>query len=382
MLVESPSSLRRALTAAALVVLVLVGIIALLLELGARFEGQQCTLGAAGPVGGVPARIAPIYQAAATKYQLGAMGPAYLAAVNYIETGFGADLSASSAGAVGWMQFEPPTWAAFGVTPSGAPARDGPAGWNDPQDAIFSAANYLRHLGAPGNWWNAIYQYGGSNPAEASESGVLARRYYAQGLKSSAGSTLTLSTGSCQGGAPGQYVDPLSQAAGLTPMRIDQGVDYALAGPMLAVGDGVVSYVGEGGGSGWPSCVLTGSGTIVSVDGAGAAVVYRLTDGPDAGRYVYIAENVKPLVRSQQRVSAGTAMVTVYGSSAGLGCIETGWANGPGDSPQAAADGQSSNAGDSGENRTFCGQQFSDLLQSLGAPAGLSEGKPVVGSSC
>ena len=365
-----------------LAVLLLVGMVALLLELVARFEAQQCALRPAGPVGGVPARLAAIYRGAAARYSLGPMGPAYLAAVNYIETDFGANLSSSSAGAVGWMQFEPATWERFGVTPSGDQAPNGPAGWNDPNDAIYSAANYLQSLGAPGNWWQAIYRYGGSNPAEASEAGALARRYYAQGVKSGSASAPVVSAGSCQGGAPGQYVDPFGDASGVTAMRVDQGVDYALAGPMLAVGDGVVSYVAGAGGSGWPSCALLRSGTIVSVGGAGAAVVYRLTDGPDAGRYVYVAENVTPLVRLGQAVSAGAAVVSVHGSSGGLGCVETGWAAGPGDSPQAAADGQSSSAGDPGENRTFCGQQFSDLLAALGAPAGLSEGKPLVGSSC
>ncbi len=37
-----------------------------------------------------------------------------LAAINYIETGYGRDLAVSSAGAVGWMQFMPSTWAKYG----------------------------------------------------------------------------------------------------------------------------------------------------------------------------------------------------------------------------------------------------------------------------
>ena len=76
--------------------------------------------------------------------------------------------------------------------------------------------------------------------------------------------------------APGQYVNPLAGAS-VTPERIDQGVDYAGSGPLGAIGDGKITYVGTSG-TGWP----------------GAFVEYQLTDGPDAGRYVYYAEGISP----------------------------------------------------------------------------------------
>jgi len=41
---------------------------------------------------------------------------AYLAAINYLETDFGHDLSESSVGAIRWMQFEPGTWALHAVS--------------------------------------------------------------------------------------------------------------------------------------------------------------------------------------------------------------------------------------------------------------------------
>ena len=40
-----------------------------------------------------------------------------LAAINEIETNYGTDLSVSTAGAVGWMQFMPATWLQYGWTP-------------------------------------------------------------------------------------------------------------------------------------------------------------------------------------------------------------------------------------------------------------------------
>jgi hypothetical protein len=104
---------------------------------------------------GVPAVLIPIYQRAATAYALGPQGAAVLAAINGIETAFGTNLNVSSAGAVGWMQFMPETWAAYGVDANG----DGVADPYDPEDAIFAAANYLSASGAPADWYNAVFAY-------------------------------------------------------------------------------------------------------------------------------------------------------------------------------------------------------------------------------
>ena len=63
--------------------------------------------------------------------------------------------------------------------------------------------------------------------------------------------------------------------------------------------------------------------------------------------------------------------------------IETGWAAGPGRViPKAATLDQESHDGDPGDNRTYCGNDFSQLLAQLGAPPGATEGRPVVGSGC
>ena len=59
----------------------------------------------------VPAQLIPIYQGAAAQYGLGPQGPAILAGINAVETDFGTNLGPSSAGAEGWMQFMPSTWA-------------------------------------------------------------------------------------------------------------------------------------------------------------------------------------------------------------------------------------------------------------------------------
>ncbi len=104
---------------------------------------------------GVPAVLVPIYQRAATAYGLGPQGAGVLAAINGIETAFGTNLNVSSAGAVGWMQFMPETWAGYGVDANG----DGVADPFNPEDAIFAAASYLRAAGAPTDWYTAVFAY-------------------------------------------------------------------------------------------------------------------------------------------------------------------------------------------------------------------------------
>jgi membrane-bound lytic murein transglycosylase B len=103
----------------------------------------------------VPAQLIPIYQGASARYRLGSQGPAILAGINAVETGFGTDLGPSSAGAEGWMQFMPSTWAEWGVDANG----DGVADPNNPEDAIYAAARYLAAAGMPADTYGAIYAY-------------------------------------------------------------------------------------------------------------------------------------------------------------------------------------------------------------------------------
>ena len=104
---------------------------------------------------GVPPELIPIYQRASNAYALGPQGPAVLAGINEIETGFGQNLGPSYAGAVGWMQFMPETWAAYGVDAD----NDGVADPNNPEDAIFAAASYLSASGMPEDTYGAIFAY-------------------------------------------------------------------------------------------------------------------------------------------------------------------------------------------------------------------------------
>ncbi|HEY2536668.1 MAG TPA: lytic murein transglycosylase [Solirubrobacteraceae bacterium] len=113
----------------------------------------------------IPLFLLPIYRAAAIQY--GVPWP-ILAAINEIETDYGTDLSVSSAGAEGWMQFEPSTWLQYGVDALNA----GYADPYNPVDAIYAAARYLKAAGAASNLSGAILAY---NHSEAYVSSVLLR---------------------------------------------------------------------------------------------------------------------------------------------------------------------------------------------------------------
>jgi hypothetical protein len=110
-------------------------------------------------ISGVPPVLIPIYHRASEAYGLGPQGPAILAGINAIETAFGTNLGPSYAGAVGWMQFMPETWAAYGVDANG----DGVKDPNNPEDAIYAAARYLQASGMPDDVYGAIFAY---NPAD------------------------------------------------------------------------------------------------------------------------------------------------------------------------------------------------------------------------
>jgi hypothetical protein len=99
-----------------------------------------------------PSFLIPIYMQAGKRY--GIPWPV-LAAINAVESDYGRNLSTSSAGAVGWMQFMPSTWAQYGV------AADGQHNPNpyDPRDAIFAAARYLKAAGGSQNIARAVFAY-------------------------------------------------------------------------------------------------------------------------------------------------------------------------------------------------------------------------------
>ena len=152
------------------------------------------------------------------------------------------------------------------------------------------------------------------------------------------------------------YVNPLARAK-VTPERIDQGVDYAGSGSLLAIGTARVTHLATDG-TGWP----------------GAFIEYRLLDGPDAGCHVFYAEGVtpEPGLRVGDTLLAGqpvAKIIPLYETG-----IEVGWGAGTGTTTYAAATSRWSADDDQGNVPSRAGKNFSALVAALGGPPGKVEG--------
>jgi Transglycosylase SLT domain/Peptidase family M23 len=198
----------------------------------------------------IPPFLLPIYQAAGIEYDVPWQ---VLAGINEIETDYGRNLSVSSAGAVGWMQFLPSTWQRYGVDATGS----GYADPYNPVDAIFAAARYLHAAGASRNLPQAIYSY---NHAWWYVQSVLLRAKLIGGMP---GQLIGALTGLVEGhfpvAAPAKYAD--NAVTALASRRVttsnaaitipsDPGATYTnvfanQGSPVIAVNDGKVVRVGH-----------------------------------------------------------------------------------------------------------------------------------------
>ena len=197
----------------------------------------------------IPPFLLPIYQAAGIEYDVPWQ---VLAGINEIETDYGRNLSVSSAGAVGWMQFLPSTWARYGVDATGS----GYADPYNPVDAIFAAARYLHAAGASQNLPDAIYSY---NHAWWYVQSVLLRAKLIGGVPSGLLGALTgLVEGHFPVAASAKYADSSVTRLAATRVRgsnaaITIGSSAGTSGtnifarqgsPVIAVNDGKVIKVG------------------------------------------------------------------------------------------------------------------------------------------
>jgi hypothetical protein len=153
------------------------------------------------------------------------------------------------------------------------------------------------------------------------------------------------------------YVNPIPGT--VTPEQIDQGVDYAGSGNLLALGNGVVTQVNAPPGAGWEG---------------GYYIAYKLTDGPQKGREIYYAEGVTPHVTVGQKLSAGQIVASIIpGAAHG---IEVGYASGTPNTSYAQAQG-----GVLAGHSTAAGEAFSNLIKTLGGPAGKPQAGSVTGTA-
>ena len=198
----------------------------------------------------IPPFLLPIYQAAGIQYDVPWQ---ILAAINEIETDYGRNLSVSTAGAVGWMQFMPSTWKRYGTDANG----DGIADPYNPADAIFSAARYLAAAGASKSIQNAVFSY---NHAWWYVQSVMLRAQLIGGMPKGFINSLTgLVQGHFPVAAPAKYADDavlklaktrVKTANAAVPVKSDSSSTgtaiYAKQGsPAIAVNDGKIVKIGQ-----------------------------------------------------------------------------------------------------------------------------------------
>jgi murein DD-endopeptidase MepM/ murein hydrolase activator NlpD len=188
----------------------------------------------------IPPFLLPIFQAAGTAYGVPWQ---VLAAINEVETDYGRDLSVSSAGAEGWMQFLPSSWETYGVDANG----DGFKDPYNPADAIFAAARYLRAAGANTDVRGAIFSY---NHSQAYVESVMLRAKLLGGTPAQLLGAITgLTEARFPVHAKSHFSDgflPASAGTGKDGAEIAGTTIYAEANaPVIAVQDGQVVQIGD-----------------------------------------------------------------------------------------------------------------------------------------
>lgn len=109
-----------------------------------------------------------------------------------------------------------------------------------------------------------------------------------------------------------RYINPI-QPGLWAPARTDQGVDWLPLHPdtpVLAIGDGVVTF-----------------SSLHSYWVGGGNITYKLTTGPKAGLYIYVAEHLTSVLPVGSVVTAGQVIAL---AQPGYPWTEWGWAKPPG----------------------------------------------------
>jgi hypothetical protein len=199
----------------------------------------------------VPPFLLPIYQAAGIEYGI---RWEVLAAINEIETDYGRNLNVSSAGALGWMQFMPATWKAYGTDGN----KDGRKDPYNPVDAIFAAARYLKAANYENDVRAAVWAY---NHADWYVDSVLLRARLIAGVPADLIGSLTgLTEGRFPVYARARYADDLAEQRLLK--RVQEGENAANViesaedrrsvdifadpgAPVVAVNDGEIKAIGK-----------------------------------------------------------------------------------------------------------------------------------------
>ena len=198
----------------------------------------------------VPVFLLPIYQAAGIQY---GVRWEILAAINEIETDYGRNLNVSSAGALGWMQFIPSSWQAYGVDAN----KDGRKDPYNPVDAIFAAARYLKAAGYEQDVRRSIFAY---NHADWYVDSVMLRARLIAGVPADLVGSLTgLTEGRFPVAARARYADDLQEREALKRVKAGQNAANVIesnddrrsvqiytkkGAPVVATNDGQIKKIG------------------------------------------------------------------------------------------------------------------------------------------
>jgi hypothetical protein len=199
----------------------------------------------------VPVFLLPIYQAAGIQYGI---RWEILAAINEIETDYGRNLNVSSAGALGWMQFIPSSWRAYGVDAN----KDGRKDPYNPVDAIFAAGRYLKAAGYEDDVRRSIFAY---NRADWYVDSVMLRARLIAGVPADLVGSLTgLTEGRFPVAARARYADDIQEKEALKRVKAGENAAnvvetnddrrtvqiYAQKGsPVVATNDGQIKKIGQ-----------------------------------------------------------------------------------------------------------------------------------------
>jgi murein DD-endopeptidase MepM/ murein hydrolase activator NlpD len=242
----------------------------------------------------VPAEYLSAFEDAAARYGLGRRGVWALAAVARLESNFGRGMDKRELRRAGPLGLEPGEWRQYAVDGNG----DGRIRHSNPAD---SAATLARMIWSHGSLRAGIFAH---NQAEWYVQAVLNEADRMQGRCKVTYTDWSIALPA----AAGSYVNPFGLSSNLVTGRVDQGVDFTGAGPIVAIGNAKILSVGA---PGWPE---------------GGGVLYQLLDGPLKGRVVFVYEGVDATVQPGQTVAAGTQIATFRPG----GSIEIGFADAAG----------------------------------------------------
>ena len=223
----------------------------------------------------IPPFLLPIYQAAGAAYGIPWQ---VLAAINEVETDYGRDLSVSSAGAEGWMQFLPSTWGQYGVDVN----NDGFQDPYNPADAIFAAARYLQAAGGQRDIRAAVFAY---NHSQTYVNSVMLRARLLGGTPPELLGAITgLTEARFPVYAPSHYGDGFPSTEGASPRTVAGTTIYSQAGaPVIAAQDGRIVQIGQSGPLGRAISLRDAYGNTYIYSELGAlATLYPVLEGPES----------------------------------------------------------------------------------------------------